>query len=96
MDRIKKFEFTCTVCGKDYYTYIEEDKLKELYSRTKLIKEIFPNYDVDYRELFLLKTCPICKELEHNYAIPVESSTNADDDKLQTDLIDMFDTASRA
>lgn len=82
---LKVYDFVCPFCNKEYYTYIEATKLKDVYSREMLIEDIFPNYPTEYRKIFVSRVCNNCQREENDelditrlYTIPYNSSPNED------------------
>lgn len=97
-----KHEYTCPFCDKDYYTYVEKEKLIDVYERSKLKQEIFPNYNLTYVQLFIENICPICQQKKYGpdsdtkvFSVSV-SASQSEDDKMRSDIIEMIDNAKRA
>ena len=104
---MREFDFTCPFCGSNRITYVEPSKLQKVLSRSELMQNIFPGYDTTYREIFISKICSDCQkdafknpdeeDIKANYEIfdVEEHASEADKDRLRTNIIEMAENSSR-
>lgn len=88
---LMSYKFICPHCGKEYITYVEREKYKELVARQRMISEIFEKYPMFYSGIFTVGFCSEC--LSETFDIRGKSyccePSSPDEDKIYSEIQDL-------
>lgn len=58
---LMRYSFVCPNCGKEYITYVERDKYKQLVAQQQRATDIFDDhYPIFYKGIFTIGYCSSC------------------------------------
>lgn len=59
-DPISAFKVKCSMCQKDHLLHVTQSQMEKYLNREGTIQEIFPQLNVNDRELLISRTCGKC------------------------------------
>ena len=74
-----RFDFTCPLCCKNYYTLVKRDCLKQMLNHDVDRRDIFEGYPQEYQNIFTIGFCSKCQKSHFVYD---KEEDNQDDQNL--------------